>query len=103
VLTSFATIMATAGIALACLAAYVAYRRDARMGWSLAVLLLAGFAGVCRTSERPSRAGLPEWLKVPLQMIDPEDPPPPRPVRMLGKIACPPPPPAKAPAPTVGP
>jgi PAS domain S-box-containing protein len=42
VLTSFATIMATAGIALACLAAYVAYRRDARMGWSLAVLLLAG-------------------------------------------------------------
>ncbi|HYJ27001.1 MAG TPA: histidine kinase N-terminal 7TM domain-containing protein [Nocardioides sp.] len=41
-LTSFATIMATAGIALACLAAYVAYRRDARMGWSLAVLLLAG-------------------------------------------------------------
>ena len=42
VLTSFATVMATAGIALACLAAYVAWRRDARMGWSLAVLLLAG-------------------------------------------------------------
>ena len=41
-LTSFATVMATAGIALACLAAYVAWRRDARMGWSLAVLLLAG-------------------------------------------------------------
>jgi PAS domain S-box-containing protein len=42
VLTSFATIMATAGIALACLAAYVAWRRNARMGWSLAVLLMAG-------------------------------------------------------------
>ncbi len=41
-LTSFATIMATAGIALACLAAYVAWRREARMGWSLALLLLAG-------------------------------------------------------------
>ena len=69
-----------------------------------AVLLLAGFTWVCRTSERPSRAGLPEWLKVPLQMIDPEDPPPPRPVRLLGEIACPPPPPpAKAPAPTAGP
>lgn len=41
-LTSFAIIMATGGISLACLAAYVAWRRDARMGWSLAVLLLAG-------------------------------------------------------------
>ena len=41
-LTSFAIIMAAAGVALACLAAYVAWRRDARMGWSLAVLLLAG-------------------------------------------------------------
>ena len=41
-LTSFATVMATAGLALACLAVYVAWRRDARMGWSLAVLLLAG-------------------------------------------------------------
>ena len=41
-LTSFAIMMATAGILLACLAAYVALRRDARMGWSLAVLLLAG-------------------------------------------------------------
>ena len=68
-----------------------------------AVLLLAGFTWVCRTSERPSRAGLPEWLKVPLQMIDPEDPPAPRPVRLLGEIACPPPPPAKVPAPTAAP
>ena len=40
-LTFFADIMATAGIAHAGLAAYVAWRRNVRMGWSLAVLLLA--------------------------------------------------------------
>ena len=40
-LTSFATVMATAGVSMAALAAYVAWRRDARMGWSLAILLLA--------------------------------------------------------------
>ena len=33
--------MATAGVSMAGLAAYVAWRRDARMGWSLAILLLA--------------------------------------------------------------
>lgn len=41
VLTFFATLMAAAGVTMAGLAAYVAWRRDARMGWSLAVLLLA--------------------------------------------------------------
>jgi PAS domain S-box-containing protein len=41
VLTFFASIMAAAGGILAGLAAYVAWRRNARMGWSLAVLLLA--------------------------------------------------------------
>ena len=40
-LTFFATVMAMAGVAMAVLAAYVAWRRDARMGWSLAILLLA--------------------------------------------------------------
>ena len=40
-LTFFATVMATAGVITAGLAAYVAWRRDARMGWSLAILLLA--------------------------------------------------------------
>jgi len=51
-LTSFATVMATAGFALACLAAYVAWRRNARMGWSLAVLLLAGaWWGVAYAAE----------------------------------------------------
>lgn len=68
-----------------------------------AVLLLAGFTWVCRTSERPSRAGLPAWLQVTLSLIDPEDPKAvPPPPRLLGEIACPPLLP-KAPAPTVGP
>ena len=40
-LTLIATVMAVAGLAMAGLAAYVAWRRDARMGWSLAVLLVA--------------------------------------------------------------
>ena len=40
-LTFFAAAMATAGVTTAGLAAYVAWRRDARMGWSLAILLLA--------------------------------------------------------------
>ena len=40
-LTLFATLMATAGAVLAGLAAYVAWRRESRMGWSLAVLLLS--------------------------------------------------------------
>ena len=40
-LTFFAIIMAVAGVAHAGLAAYVAWRRNVRMGWSLAVLLLA--------------------------------------------------------------
>jgi serine phosphatase RsbU (regulator of sigma subunit)/PAS domain-containing protein len=41
VLTFFALIMAAAGVAHAGLATYVAWRRNVRMGWSLAVLLLA--------------------------------------------------------------
>ncbi|MEP6815902.1 MAG: histidine kinase N-terminal 7TM domain-containing protein [Marmoricola sp.] len=40
-LTFFATVTAAAGVAMAGLAAYVAWRRDARMGWSLATLLIA--------------------------------------------------------------
>ena len=40
-LTFFAVIMAVAGVAHAGLATYVAWRRNVRMGWSLAVLLLA--------------------------------------------------------------
>lgn len=39
--TPAASAMAAAGVMMAGLAAYVAWRRDARMGWSLAVLLLA--------------------------------------------------------------
>lgn len=41
VLTLFATLMAMAGTTLAGLAAYVAWRRESRMGWSLAVLLVS--------------------------------------------------------------
>src|SRR5215203_1134897 len=41
VLTLFAVLMAVAGLVLAALAAYVAWRRQNRMGWSLAVLLVA--------------------------------------------------------------
>jgi serine phosphatase RsbU (regulator of sigma subunit) len=41
VLTLFATLMAGAGLVLAALAAYVAWRRGTRMGWSLAVMLVA--------------------------------------------------------------
>lgn len=62
-----------------------------------AVLLLAGFTWVCRTSERPSRAGLPEWLRVPLNMIDPEDPPPKSHPRMVLGDVCPPPAPKAGP------
>ena len=40
-LTFFAVIMAVAGVAHAGVATYVAWRRNVRMGWSLAVLLLA--------------------------------------------------------------
>ncbi|CUR59804.1 membrane hypothetical protein [metagenome] len=40
-LTLLATLMAGAGLVLAALAAYVAWRRGTRMGWSLAVLLVA--------------------------------------------------------------
>lgn len=40
-LTFFATVMATAGVTMAALAAYVAWRGNARTGWSLAILLLA--------------------------------------------------------------
>ena len=40
-LTLFATLMAGAGLVLAALAAYVAWRRGTAMGWSLAVLLVA--------------------------------------------------------------
>ena len=36
-----ATLMAGAGLVLAALAAYVAWRRGTAMGWSLAVLLAA--------------------------------------------------------------
>jgi PAS domain S-box-containing protein len=41
VLTLFATLMVMAGLVLAGLAAYVAWRREARMGWSLAVVLVS--------------------------------------------------------------
>jgi serine phosphatase RsbU (regulator of sigma subunit)/PAS domain-containing protein len=41
VLTLFALLMVVAGVVLAGLAAYVAWRRESRMGWSLAVLLVA--------------------------------------------------------------
>jgi serine phosphatase RsbU (regulator of sigma subunit) len=41
VLTLLATLMAGAGLVLAALAAYVAWRRGTAMGWSLAVLLVA--------------------------------------------------------------
>lgn len=37
--TAFAALMVMAGFILAGLAAYVAWRREARVGWSLAVLL----------------------------------------------------------------
>lgn len=40
-LTLFATLMAMAGLILAGLAAYVAWRRETRMGWSLAVVLVS--------------------------------------------------------------
>lgn len=40
-LTLLATLMAGAGLVLAALAAYVAWRRGTRMGWSLAVMLVA--------------------------------------------------------------
>ncbi|TGN65728.1 PAS domain-containing protein [Nocardioides eburneiflavus] len=40
-LTLFAVLMVVAGVVLAGLAAYVAWRRESRMGWSLAVLLVA--------------------------------------------------------------
>lgn len=40
-LTLFATLMVLAGLVLAGLAAYVAWRRESRMGWSLAALLLS--------------------------------------------------------------
>ncbi len=40
-LTLLATLMAGAGLVLAALAAYVAWRRGTRMGWSLALLLVA--------------------------------------------------------------
>lgn len=40
-LTTFAAVMATAGLALAGLAIYVAWRRESRMGWSLALLLVS--------------------------------------------------------------
>lgn len=40
-LTLFATLMAMAGLVLAGLATYVAWRRESRMGWSLAVLLVS--------------------------------------------------------------
>jgi len=41
VLTLFATHMVAAGLVLAGLAAYVAWRRESRLGWSLTVLLLS--------------------------------------------------------------
>jgi PAS domain S-box-containing protein len=41
VLTLLATLMALAAVTLAGLAAYVAWRRESRMGWSLAVLLVS--------------------------------------------------------------
>jgi PAS domain S-box-containing protein len=41
VLTLFATLMVMAGLILAGLAAYVAWRRESRMGWSLAVVLVS--------------------------------------------------------------
>jgi serine phosphatase RsbU (regulator of sigma subunit) len=41
VLTLFALLMVVAGVVLAGLAAYVAWRRESRMGWSLAVLLVS--------------------------------------------------------------
>lgn len=37
----FASLMALAGVSMAGLAAYVAWRRESRMGWSLAVLLVS--------------------------------------------------------------
>lgn len=40
-LTLFATLMVLAGLVLAGLAAYVAWRRESRMGWSLSVLLVS--------------------------------------------------------------
>ena len=40
-LTLFATLMVVSGLVLAGLAAYVAWRRESRMGWSLAVLLVS--------------------------------------------------------------
>ncbi|WP_162598759.1 histidine kinase N-terminal 7TM domain-containing protein [Nocardioides gilvus] len=40
-LTTFAALMAAAGLALAGLASYVAWRRESRMGWSLALLLVS--------------------------------------------------------------
>ncbi len=40
-LTLFASLMVMAGLVLASLATYVAWRRESRMGWSLAVLLVS--------------------------------------------------------------
>lgn len=62
-----------------------------------AVLLVGGFAWVCRTSEPPSRVGLPPWLRSTLDLLDPQ----PAPRALLGDVACPPRPPAAPP--TVGP
>ena len=41
VLTQFALLMAAAGLTLAALAGYVAWRRGTPSGWSLAVLLVS--------------------------------------------------------------
>jgi hypothetical protein len=61
-------------------------------------LLLAGFTGVCRTSERPDRSNLPRWIQQTLSVIDPERPPavPRPPHRLMGDVVCAP---AKPPAP----
>lgn len=40
-LTTFAALMAAGGLAMASMAGYVAWRRDSRMGWSLALLLVS--------------------------------------------------------------
>ena len=67
------------------------------------VLLLAGFTWVCRTADKPDRSRLPGWLRIPLNMIDPEvSGLKPQPPRLLGEMVCPPVAP-KAPAPKAAP
>jgi len=70
-------------------------------------LLLAGFTWVCRTSERPDRSTLPNWIQAALSVIDPEPPAPfngpQAPKRLMGDVVCVPSKPPAPPPVTAGP